>query len=208
MSESARPYALEKDSLSNMDFGDAMFAWSYTKTLDDGKDYWVVGTSCNTGKVKDYQDYFYKYIQKKFNLSGEIVKKEGFATNIDWHSKNRVWLGTGNILMIGDAAGLVDQARGMGMDVAAISGRLVAKAIIKAEKQNGNALKIYTKLMRKITKQTIVNQSREIKGFDTNEELTTYVKNKFAKTSAKFMVNLVLNKFRKLENFVLLPPTS
>jgi flavin-dependent dehydrogenase len=39
----------------NLDRCDAMFAWVYMKTLDDGEDYWVVGTGCNSGRVLDRQ---------------------------------------------------------------------------------------------------------------------------------------------------------
>ncbi|GAJ16789.1 unnamed protein product, partial [marine sediment metagenome] len=38
---------LEQDKLYqfwNIEFNNMMFAWVYNKTLDDGKDYWVIGT--------------------------------------------------------------------------------------------------------------------------------------------------------------------
>ncbi len=75
---------LEPDTLYqiwNLEFCDTMFAWVYTKTLDDGKDYWVVGTGGNTGSVKERHAKFYKYIQDKYNLKGEIVKERRIFTN-------------------------------------------------------------------------------------------------------------------------------
>ncbi len=110
----------------NLDWCDSMFAWVYMKTLDDGKDYWVVGTGCSSGRVLDRQSLFYDYITKEFHLDGAIVKKEGYSHSVDLSSRDRVWLGEGRVLAVGDAAGLVDQTRGVGMDSAALSGRLAA----------------------------------------------------------------------------------
>ena len=148
-----------------------MFAWVYSKTLDDGKNYWVVGTGCTSGKIMDRQTSFYNFIKEKYNLTGEIVKKEGFASTFTINSKDRVWLGQKRILMTGDAAGLIDTVRGVGMDSAALSGRLVAKAIIAADRKNTKAIDEYKKLMKRVVKQTKKNQEREIGDFQTNKDL-------------------------------------
>ena len=52
--------------------------------------------------------------------------------------------------MVGDAAGLVDASRGVGTDAAALSGRLVAKALSKG----GYAIKEYSRLMIALVRQT------------------------------------------------------
>ncbi len=109
--------------------------------------------------------------------------------------------------MVGDAAGLIDPARGVGMDSAAISGRLAAKAIIQAEKEGKNALEIYIKLMKFITKQTIINQYKDISRFETNEEMTRHLKIAFLKMGIKLVWQQFANKFRKLEKTYLLPPS-
>ncbi|MHA1917681.1 MAG: NAD(P)/FAD-dependent oxidoreductase [Candidatus Ranarchaeia archaeon] len=190
----------------NMDWNDAMFAWVYTKTLDDGKDYWVIGTGCNSGKIKERQESFYDYIQKTFNLKGKIIKKEGFATTIDMNSKDRVWLGRKRILMVGDAAGLVDQVRGVGMDAAALSGRLAAKAIIDSDRKKTSAFDEYKKLMKNVVKQTTDNQNREIGGYKSNAELQKHLDKNMIKMGLGMVFHHFINKFRSPCKQKLLPP--
>lgn len=190
----------------NLDWNNAMFAWIYTKTLDDGKDYWVVGTGYNNDDINKRQTMFYESMKEQFNINGEIVKREGYKTSMDMYAKDRVWLGQNKILMVGDAAGLIDLVRGVGMDAAAMSGRIAARAIAYAEKKNTSALSKYTKLMRRITSQTIKNQQREINVFKSNEELQRYMDKSMMKTGMKMMYQSQLNKFRSGERQVLLPP--
>jgi flavin-dependent dehydrogenase len=123
-------------------------------------------------------------------------------------SKNRVWLGENNILMLGDAAGLVDQVRGVGMDAAALSGRLAAQAIITAEDNNNNvkALDEYTRLASKIVNQTKANQNREITEFKNNDQLMSYITGSMARSGLGMLYQNIANKFRSVEDFVLMPP--
>jgi len=190
----------------NMEWNDAMFAWVYKKTLDDKKDYWVVGTGCINGKILERQALFYDFIRKKYEMNGTIVKKEGYSSNIDMKSKDRVWLGENNILMLGDAAGLVDQVRGVGMDAAALSGRLAAQAILAAEDKGVRALDEYERLASKIVNQTKANQNREITEFKNNDELMNHMTGSMAKTGLGLIYQNVANKFRNIENYVLIPP--
>jgi len=187
-------------------FSDAMFAWIYTKTLDDGKDYWVVGTGCTSDDLLERQTLFYDYVRNKFNMKGRIVEKEEYLTRIDMKSKDRVWLGKGRVLMVGDAAGLMDGVRGVGQDAAALSGRLVAKAILLSDQKGTIVLDEYTQLMKRITEQTRRNQEREIAKFQTNEELQRYLKKGLVSSGLKFLFQNFLNKFRSAENQKLLPP--
>ncbi|MCE7742180.1 MAG: NAD(P)/FAD-dependent oxidoreductase, partial [Candidatus Heimdallarchaeota archaeon] len=83
----------------NLEWNNYIFAWIYIKTLDDGKDYWVVGTGGNNVDVQEMQDSFYNAMKEKFNINGNIVKKEGYKTSMDLHSKDCVWLGENRILM-------------------------------------------------------------------------------------------------------------
>jgi len=186
----------------NLDWNDAMFAWAYMKTLDDGKDYWVVGTGCNTGRVLDRQKWLYDYFKKEFNFSGEIVKREGYSHSIDLSSDEKVWLGVDNILMVGDAAGLIDASRGVGMDAAALSGRLVAQALVKG----GSVMKEYSRLMKSLALQTMRNQSREIGVHKNNEDMQKYLEKSMMSQGLGMMVQATLNRFRPLHKMVMLPP--
>ena len=190
----------------NLEWNNAMFAWVYMKTLEDGKDYWVVGTGCNDTNINERQEKFYNHIKENFNLKGEIVKREGYKTSMNMLSKNRVWLGRDRVFMIGDAAGLVDTMRGVGMDSAALSGRLVAKAIIKAEKTNKKAIDIYTRYMKKTTSQTIKNQGREIRHNANNIELQKSLEKSLLKMGVTMLMQSKLNKIRSPEKQTLLPP--
>jgi len=190
----------------NIDWNDAMFAWVYSKTLEDGKNYWVIGTGCITGKIMDRQTLFYNFIREKYNLTGEIVKKEGFASTFTINSKDRVWLGQKRILMTGDAAGLIDTVRGVGMDSAALSGRLVAKAIIAADRKNTKAIDEYKKLMKNVVKQTKQNQEREIGDYQSNDDLQNHLNKSFIKMGIGMFFHNILNKIRVPEKQKLLPP--
>nr|MDO8088811.1 NAD(P)/FAD-dependent oxidoreductase [Candidatus Sigynarchaeum springense] len=190
----------------NIEWNNTMFAWAYNKTLDDGKDYWVVGTGCNDSNIKERQEAFYKHVKEKFHVEGEIVKKEGYTVTIDLLSKDRVWLGRERVLATGDAAGLIDTVRGVGMDAAALSGRLVAKAILKADKNGTNALDEYSALMKRVVKQTRDNQKREIGEYKTNDELQAHLNKHMAKTGIGMFVQSFLNVFRSAEQQKLLPP--
>jgi len=187
-------------------FSDAMFAWIYTKTLDDGKDYWCIGTGCVGGDIRERQELFYDHVREKFNVKGKIVETEEFLTAIDMKSSERVWLGQGRILMVGDAAGLLDGTRGVGQDAAALSGRFAARAIIESDKKGTPVLEEYAKLARTITTQTKKNQQREIDQFETNEELKKYLKSGMLTMGLKMMYQSFLNRFRSVEKLRLLPP--
>lgn len=190
----------------NLDWNNAMFAWVYVKTLDDGKDYWVVGTGCNDTNVNERQEKFYNHVKEKYNVTGEIVKKEGYKTSMNLHSENRVWLGKNQILMAGDSAGLVDPTRGVGMDSAAMSGRIAANAILKAHRKSKDVMKIYTRMMRKITAQTIRNQEREIGILNNNEELQEHIEKTLLKQGLAMIFQNLLNRVRKATKQKLLPP--
>lgn len=190
----------------DLKFSDAMFAWIYTKTLDDGKDYWCVGTGAVGGSIHERQKLFYDYVREKFNLRGEIVETEEYLVGMDMKSSDRVWLGQNRVLMVGDTAGLLDGVRGVGQDAAAISGRLAAGAILTSDRTGIPALEEYARLTTTITRQTRANQEREIDQFQTNEELKRYIKSNLLKTGVKMMIQIFFNYFRPIEKLRLLPP--
>ena len=96
--------------------------------------------------------------------------------------------------MVGDAAGLVDPYQGVGMDSAALNGRLAARAIRIEEIKGTDVLKIYQRLMQKPVRQTKKNQGRGIDRFTTNEELQKYLSRSLPKMGIVMMVQNFLNK--------------
>jgi flavin-dependent dehydrogenase len=183
----------------NLDFNNLMFAWTYKKN-----DLWVVGTG-HTDNLIERCDNLLKYVQKKFKLEGEIVKREGYASTFKLEAPNHVYLGHDNLMFIGDAAGLVDMYRGLGMDAAALSGRLVARAIIKGNKNTTHPLQLYEKMMRKTIKKINKNSERQLLNFHTNDELARALKKSFIKMGLGTFFGNLLNKFRSPTKIKLLP---
>jgi len=143
------------------EFAPLMFAWVYLKD-----DQWVIGTGANREPLK-YAERFLNYIKGKYTLRGEVVRREGFASPL----RGGVYLGQGNVLMTGDAAGLVDLYRGLGMDNAAVSGRLAVKAIIDSEKAACLPIEPYQRLMKRIIHCVEKNAAKQTTRYATNETL-------------------------------------
>lgn len=199
---------LEHDKLYqfwNIEFNNMMFAWVYNKTLDDGKDYWVIGT----GYDKDiymHLDRFFDHVKEAFHLKNvNIVKKEGYSSSLSFDDEDRIWLGERNFLMTGDAAGLIDLTRGVGMDTAALSGRLAAKAIDLARKNREPVIEVYARLMKKLVNQIKRNQQRGVTTFKTNEMLQEHLDKSMMKMGINMLLQSFLNKYRSGERQVLLP---
>lgn len=145
----------------SLEFSPLMFAWVYLKD-----DLWVVGTGSDREPM-EYARQFVSYVKDKYALRGEIVRKEGFASPME----STVYLGCGRVLMTGDAAGLVDMYRGLGMDNAALSGRLAAKAIVESERKGLGPANHYIQLMNGIVKTIVRNSSRQTARYTSNETL-------------------------------------
>jgi flavin-dependent dehydrogenase len=199
---------LEADKLYqfwNIEFNNMMFAWVYNKTLNDGNDYWVVGT----GYDKDIYarlDKFFEHVKGLYRLTNvDFVKKEGYSSSLSFDDTERIWLGERNFLMVGDAAGLIDLTRGVGMDSAALSGRLAAKAIDLSRKRGEPVIDVYARLMKKLVDQTRKNQQKGILSFETNEELQAHLDKNMLKMGLNMLVQNILNKFRSGERQVMLP---
>ena len=107
--------------------------------------------------------------------------------------------------MAGDAAGLIDLTRGVGMDAAALNGRLAAKAIGIAEESGKPVVDVYSRLMKYLVKQTKKNQQVGILSFDSNEELQDYLDKGLIKMGLNMTVQSVLNKVRSAERQVMIP---
>ncbi|MHA2390761.1 MAG: NAD(P)/FAD-dependent oxidoreductase [Promethearchaeota archaeon] len=183
----------------NLDFNNLMFAWVYKKN-----DLWVVGTGY-TENVKKHSYLLLEYVKEKFNLDGDIVKREGFASKFRLDEPDHVYLGNDNLLLIGDAAGLVDVYRGLGMDAAALSGRRAAKSILKAEKTGNPVINYYTKSMKKLVARIDKNMERQLLTFKNNEDLLQYLKRSYMKTGMLTFFGSLLNKFLGGNRKILLP---
>jgi flavin-dependent dehydrogenase len=93
------------------EYAPVMFAWMHKKD-----DLWVIGTGAEHD-LKGHAECFYDYVCRKYSFTGEVVRREGYASPL----KGGVYLGEGNILLCGDAAGLLDAYRGVAMDNAALT---------------------------------------------------------------------------------------
>jgi len=181
----------------NREFCPLMFAWVYLKD-----DKWVIGTGADE-KPLEYAERFFNYVKEKYGLRGEIVKKEGFSSTL----KSTVYLGEGRILMVGDAAGLVDLYRGVGMDNAALSGRLAVKAITKAEEEGLEAAKEYENLMKKVVKKIEVNAKKQMKRLSSNNELEKSLSPlSMLKGGLHMLIANEINKILPPEKLIFLPP--
>ena len=169
-------------------------------------DLWVVGTGYTEGIV-DRCNQFYKHVQEKFGLVGEIVKKEGYSTDLNVHNEDHVYLGEGNLLNVGDAAGLVDLFRGVGMDSAALSGRRAVKAILENEKhpRPDGAVGYYSLSMAKLVAKINKNMDKQIFTLKDNKELMKFMKKNMMPMGMGMIFGSLANKFLSWDKVVLLP---
>ncbi|NIV28662.1 MAG: hypothetical protein GWN58_03825 [Anaerolineae bacterium] len=119
--------------------------------------------------------------------------------------EERIWLGERNLLMVGDAAGLIDITRGVGMDSAALSGRLAAKAIGIAERTGKPVIEAYAREMKHLVRQTKRNQQAGVLSFDSNEDLQAYLDGSLLKMGLNLILQRFLNRLRSPERQVMLP---
>ena len=173
-----------------------MFAWIFKKD-----DLWVIGTG-EEHDLKDTADRFYDYVCQKYNFKGEIVRKEGFASPLKWG----VFLGEGNILLCGDAAGLLDSYRGVAMDNAALSARFAIQAILDAEKSGKPAISHYTKKMQPMKRQMETNEEKRRIKFASDDTLAaSMAPNQMLIDGLKMMAANAANKFLPPEKVFTLP---
>lgn len=179
------------------EFSPLMFSWVYLKD-----DRWVIGTGADK-HLLDYSERFFQHVEQKHDLRGKIVRKEGFTST----SKGRVYLGGGNLLMVGDAGGLVDLYRGLGMDNAALSGRLAVKAVMESEETGCAPILSYQELMRRVVRKLEENLRKQAARYETNETLEkSFSATSMMKTGLFMMAAAQVNKILPPERVVLLPP--
>lgn len=180
----------------NREFAPIMFAWVYLKD-----DQWVIGTGADKDLLQ-YAERFLGYIREKYNVRGEMIKREGFASPME----SGVYLGETNVLMVGDAAGLVDLHRGLGMDNAALSGRLAAKAIMSAEETGCSPIESYQRLMRKTVRKVQGNAKRQAARYATNKSLENSLSRlNLIKGGLLMVIASQINKILPPERIIMLP---
>ncbi len=125
------------------------------------------------------------------------MRKEGFASPL----KNGVYLGEGNILLCGDAAGLLDAYRGVAMDNAALSARFAVQAILAAEKSDTTAISHYTRRMQPMKRQMEANEKKRQAKFASDKSLAaSYAPQQVLKDGIKMMAANTANKLLPLRN--------
>jgi flavin-dependent dehydrogenase len=165
----------------------------------------VVGTA-HQEDIYLHLDRFFDHVKARYRLTNvNIVKKEGYSAAMSMADEKRIWLGERNFLMAGDAAGLIDVARGVGMDAAALSGRLAAKAIGLSMHENRPAIEAYSRLMQNLVAQTRNNQQNGTQPSETNEALQAHLDRNMLKMGMHLALQSRLNRFRSAENQVMLP---
>lgn len=160
----------------NVEYSTLMFAWIYKKAFHqaDEEDLWCIGGGMKENP-RAYLGRFQEYVREKHGLTSEVVKREGFTQIMH----GGPWLGRNNLLMAGDAAGLIDLSRGVCMDAAALSARLAVKGILQAEGDGIKAVDAYQHLMRRRVAKIERNRSRLIENIASNKALSKYIR-KFA----------------------------
>jgi len=176
------------------EFSDLMYSWLYHKD-----DLLVIGTSSKTDPTKSVEE-FYKHVTNQYKLNGEIIRKEGYATSC----LGGIYLGEDKILLTGDAAGLLDLYRGVGMDSAVLSGRIAAKAVIENKK---TAITIYKKNMMGLIRQLERNnRKQELRYVDDNNLDYSLRWDKILYEQVRMIYFSTLNNLQPPEKMSLLPP--
>jgi len=169
-------------------FNSDMFAWIYQKGVDrvntkeTGFPLWVVGTTFDNAQYKDHAEKFVNWACKTYNVGCEGVAKahpssENWALDVATLTpKDRFFFGDKNLLVVGDAAGLIDAYRGLGMDSAALSAQYAAKCILD---QPNDAIACYTKKMMPITTPMGKKTSNSKHFFANNTALRFHVIDRF-----------------------------
>lgn len=177
----------------NTEYNNDMFAWVYIKDEPNcskektkkGKctDSWVVGTSYTGKDIEKVGKKLLKYVANTYGLEGKILRKEKMKVELEYNDPNKRFAfgdgKNGNVLFVGDSAGLIDATRGLGMDASALSSHKAVNSIIESEKCTKNqcptASALYNKKMQKIQKQLSEGNKKSKQAFNNNEELSEYI---------------------------------
>lgn len=170
----------------NVEYNDLMFAWVYIKdeqrcsdeqtNIGSCTNAWVIGTSYSSGDVETIGKRLLEYVSSSYGIKGKILRIEKIVVDLNLNNETRFSFGDGNILLIGDAAGLIDAARGLGMDAAALSARKAVSSILSVISGDKRpAAIIYAQKMEGV-KSKLKEGSKLAQGaFKTNTDLLRYM---------------------------------
>lgn len=85
----------------------------------------VIGSALQSETTKMKYDLFKAKLAEKFGVNGEVLRKEAHLI-FRPSSINDIFLGTGNLMLFGEAAGLVSPSTGEGISFALRSGHYCA----------------------------------------------------------------------------------
>lgn len=180
----------------NVDFAPATFATTYLK--DDER---IIATGADYNP-RAYLDRFYKFLKQKYWLRGKISRREGFASTL----VGGPFLGEGNLLLAGDAAGLLDPFRVLGMDNAALSGRLAARAVLAAEAQDHPVLEVYREAMSPTMQAIQAGRRKQADRYRDNETLEeSLLSLDMARSGMMTLIADALNTFLPPDDVIRLP---
>ncbi|MHA1754898.1 MAG: hypothetical protein ACTSYR_05230, partial [Candidatus Odinarchaeia archaeon] len=144
------------------------------------KDFIIIGSGNydpkNPQQIHRTIEQFIKYLIKNTTITSRILKNKPLKTRLWYIPFNTPNLGVSNVLLTGDAAGLVNCFSGEGIRTAIESGYYAAEAIITAHnKKHSTPLENYTK-----TIQQMVDYTKKTKQFalnlNNNEKREKYIK--------------------------------
>ncbi len=124
-------------------FGD-VYAWFNCKA-----DYVVFGTAIKKGnKLEPYLTKYTRFLADEFELKIDKVEKKASCMGSNICSTSRFYLGSGNILFVGEAAGFLNMF-GEGISSALSTGILAANAICESIDTNKEPVPIYEKMAKR-----------------------------------------------------------
>ncbi|NUN24192.1 MAG: hypothetical protein HUU09_12125 [Candidatus Jettenia caeni] len=127
----------------------AMYAWYNVK---NGLQ--VFGTAVRKGgKIDPYLRKYSEMLKDRFGLTLKNLVREASCLGNDMCTTGNFYLGKGNILLVGEAAGFLN-AFGEGISCALSTGLLAAEAISKSFTSGIDALGLYTELTKVERRQT------------------------------------------------------
>ncbi len=129
-----------------------IYAWYNVKD-----NYIIFGTSVKKGeRFGPYLATYTEFLKKNFGLKlGKLIKKSScLGTNLC--ATGNFYLGSGNVLLVGEAAGFLNMF-GEGISSALATGLLAAQAIKESLSSGKNVVEIYTELTHQERRETLAS---------------------------------------------------